>query len=115
MESQRRSGRPLQLSSPQVGGPYVRYVRTCNIIVIILDFFLYAGGSGELGPWAPLCFLVFVFSLPPSALEAPGRTLPERSKTLRPASSRVRGADALAQALDLLANHRGISHDRRLG
>ena len=31
------------------------------------------------------------------------------------ASSRMRGADALAQALDLLANHRGISHDRRLG
>ena len=27
----------------------------------------------------------------------------------------MRGADALAQALDLLANHRGISHDRRLG
>ena len=31
------------------------------------------------------------------------------------AGSRLRGADSLAQALDLLANHRGISHDRRLG
>ena len=31
------------------------------------------------------------------------------------AGSRMRGADSLAQALDLLANHRGISHDRRLG
>ena len=31
------------------------------------------------------------------------------------ASSRVRGADSLAQALDLLANHGGITHDRRLG
>ena len=31
------------------------------------------------------------------------------------AGNRVRGADSLAQALDLLANHRGISHDRRLG
>ena len=37
------------------------------------------------GPRAPTLFFVFVFSLPPSASEAPGRPLNERLKTLRPA------------------------------
>ena len=39
---------------------------------------LYAGRCGELGPRGPLCFLVFVFSPPPSALEALGHPLTER-------------------------------------
>ena len=38
----------------------------------------------RLGPRAPTCFLVSVFSLPPSALEAAGHPLNERSKMLRP-------------------------------
>ena len=48
-------------------------------------FFSLRGRILRAGPRAPLCFLVFVFSPPPSALEAPGRPLTERSKTLRPA------------------------------
>ena len=48
-------------------------------------FFSLRGRILRAGPPGPLCFLVFVFSPPPSALEAPGRTLPEGSKTLRPA------------------------------
>ena len=47
-------------------------------------FFSLRGRILRAGPPAPLCFLVFVFSPPPSALEAPGRPLNERSKTLRP-------------------------------
>ena len=47
-------------------------------------FFSLRGRILRAGPPGPLCFLVFVFSPPPSALEAPGRTLSERSKTLRP-------------------------------
>ena len=53
------------------------------------------------GPPGPLCFLVFVFSPPPSALEAPGRPLNERSKTLRPGS---RGSRAPPVGLDPLAH-----------
>ena len=45
---------------------------------------VYVKPSGGPGPLGPLCFLVFVFSLPPSASEPPGRTLTERSKTLGP-------------------------------
>ena len=48
-------------------------------------------GLIRLRAWAPpgpLRFLVFVFSRPPSALEALGRPLTEISKTLRPAVSR---------------------------
>ena len=36
------------------------------------------------GPPGPLCFLVPVFSCLPTALEATGRPLSERSKTLGP-------------------------------
>ena len=54
-------------------------------------FFSLRGRILRAGPPGPLCFLVFVFSPPPSALEAPGRTLNERSKTLRPGR---RGAGA---------------------
>ena len=41
----------------------------------------------DLGPWAPgpPLFFVFVFSLPPTPLGAPGPALTERSKTLGPA------------------------------
>ena len=44
---------------------------------------------GPLGPLGPLCFLVFVFSLPPSASEAQGRPLNERSKTHGHATSNI--------------------------
>ena len=47
-------------------------------------FFSLRGRILRAGPPGPLCFLVFVFSPPPSALEAPGRPLNERSKNLRP-------------------------------
>ena len=47
-------------------------------------FFSLRGRILRAGPPGPLCFLVFVFSPPPSALEAPGHPLNERSKTLGP-------------------------------
>ena len=50
-------------------------------------FFSLRGRILRAGPLGPLCFLVFVFSPPPSALEVPGRPLTERSKTLRPERS----------------------------
>ena len=50
-------------------------------------FFSLRGRILRAGPPGPLCFLVFVFSPPPSALEAPGRPLNERSKTLRPVTT----------------------------
>jgi hypothetical protein len=55
-------------------------------------FFSLRGRILRAGPPGPLCFLVFVFSPPPSALEAPGRPLSERSKTLRPAQRSSRGS-----------------------
>ena len=48
----------------------------------------------EAGPLGPLCFLVFVFSLPPSASEALGRPLTERLKTLRHARASASRAGA---------------------
>ena len=57
------------------------------VIVIKVDFFLYADGAGGLGPPAPpLRFLFFVFfsPLPPAPSEPPGRALTEKSTTLRP-------------------------------
>ena len=63
--------------SPWVGGPLRRLRRlhtSCTRSVSVL----------RPGPRAPLCFLVFVFSPSLTALEAPGRPLNERSKTLRP-------------------------------
>ena len=47
-------------------------------------FFSLRGRILRAGPLAPLCFLVFVSSPPPSALQVPGRPLTERSKTLGP-------------------------------
>ena len=47
-------------------------------------FFSLRGRILRAGPPGPLCFLVFVSSPPPSALEGPGHPLNERSKTLRP-------------------------------
>ena len=55
-------------------------------------FFSLRGRILRAGPPGPLCFLVFVFSPPPSALEVPGRPLTEKSKTLRP------GQDLAAQS-----------------
>ena len=54
---------------------------TPNLIFFLI--FLSTGTHSE--GWAPLCFLfsVFCFPLPPTALEAPGPPLNERSKTLR--------------------------------
>ena len=51
------------------------------------------------GPWPPLCFFVFVFSPPPSALEASGRPLNERSVTLRPVRGRCAGDAAAVVAV----------------
>ena len=53
-------------------------------VTSVTPFLHYVCQRFEAGPLGPLCFLVFVFSPPPSALEGPGRTLNERSKTLRP-------------------------------
>ena len=50
-------------------------------------FFSLRGRILRAGPPGPPCFLVFVFSPPPSALEVPGLPLSERSKTLRPTKS----------------------------
>ena len=50
-------------------------------------FFSLRGRILRAGPLGPLCFLVFVSSPPPSALQVPGRPLNERSKTLRPGPS----------------------------
>ena len=52
-------------------------------------FFSLRGRILRAGPRPPPCFLVFVFSLPPSASEAPGRPLSESSKTLGPAALRL--------------------------
>ena len=46
-------------------------------------FFSLRGRILRAGPPGPPCFLVFVFSPPPSALEVPGLPLSERSKKLR--------------------------------
>ena len=53
-------------------------------VTSVTPFLHYVCQRFEAGPLAPLCFLVFVFSLPPSASEALGRPLTERSKNLRP-------------------------------
>ena len=55
-------------------------------------FFSLRGRILRAGPPGPLCFLVFVFSPPPSALEALGHPLNERLKTLRPAAVPRRAA-----------------------
>ena len=47
-------------------------------LVIKIFFFSLRGRILRAGPPGPLCFLVFVFSLPPSALEAPVHPLNER-------------------------------------
>ena len=47
-------------------------------------FFSLRGRILRAGPPGPFCFLVFVSSPPPSALQVPGRPLNERLKTLRP-------------------------------
>ena len=59
-------------------------------------FFSLRGRILRAGAPAPLCFLVFVFSPPPSALEGPGRPLNERLKTLRPVRPAERANEAHA-------------------
>ena len=61
--------------------------------------------------WAPApppCFLVFVFSRPPTASDPSGPALPERSKTLGPADVRLRWQDTSGR-LDCNYRHK----DRR--
>ena len=53
-------------------------------VTSVTPFLHYVCPRFAAGPLAPLCCLVFVFCLPPSASEALGRPLTERSKTHRP-------------------------------
>ena len=57
-------------------------------------------------PGPPPCFLVFCFVPPPSASQAPGPPLTERSKTLGPDIALLKKGDVSNRALDaLLAKH----------
>ena len=83
VESQRRSGWPVR--ECQVLGWEVRYicyvrynVKRYTPLALRHQFFSLRGRILRAGPPGPPCFLVFVFSPPPSALEAPGHPLTER-------------------------------------
>ena len=57
-------------------------------------FFFHADRDEPPGPLAPLCFLFFVFSHPPTTSNVQGRPLTERSKNYRPGGMKRASTEA---------------------
>ena len=68
----------------------VRYVRYVRYNPLALGLSVFRGRA----PGPPTCFLVFVFSPPPSALEALGHPQSEKSKMLRPEQTQERASES---------------------
>ena len=86
IESWNPNGGQDGLCNRQVPGLGVRYVRYVRYTPLALGLSAFWGRA----PAPPLCFPVFVFSLPPPPFQTLGRALNERLKTLRPTQPHVR-------------------------